>query len=228
MILSDGVAYVRDHLQAFASINKMTDGKSVPIQDGLIISELNLAQGKASAYAKVYKGIVRPYLIRTVKKQALYDKPAGLLEVEYIKYSRGYCSWELDKVERRDLPLWQRVSSRYLPAGYDDKTTKGKIQIYPAPNKDGDLIQIYAFYLPPNLTRDDEEFYIPDPYASGLCDLALSKILRSVFATDAAFRSADDAEKRYKENVEACRQKFAFSGNGSRFVKNVRTGGVKR
>lgn len=228
MILSGAVEYVRERLQAFASVNKMTDGKNLSVLDALIISELNLAQEKAVAYTKIYRGAKRPYLIPTVKKQSLYDKPTGLIEVEYVKYSRGYRSRDLEKVERRYLPAWQKVSSKFSPLGYDDHTTKGKIKLYPAPKYDGELIQIFGFYLPPKLTADSEEFYIPDPYSSGLCDLAVSKILRGVFGTDAAFKAADDAENRYKENVEACRLKFAFTGNGSRFVKNTRTGGVRR
>lgn len=225
MILSDGVAYVREKLQAFVSLNKMTEGKTLPVLDGLIILELNRAQEKAAAHAHFYKGIKSPYLIPTVKKQALYDKPAGLLEIDYVKYSSNIRFWELTKVEKRTLLYWQRVGN-HDPSGYDDKSFKGKIHLYPAPRYTGELIQIYASYLPPRLTKDEEEFYMPEPYASGLCDLALSRILNDIFGTEAAARVAEKAETRYKENVEACRQKFAFTGNGSQFVRNIRTGGM--
>ena len=207
----------------FSLNNKMTADKANSLTRGFVKAEVDAAHKFFLEHAELNKSY---QYIKTTKKKRIYDLDTTLLKIYEVNYFSEFRTQPLDKIFKEDFKAAKSISNPDInPTYYEDYSDRGKIVIYPSPQYDDEIIEIFGLFETVDLSADADLLKIPTKYYSQFRNYLIAKIQimagvgvdQENLNTVHALRSLEKSLKA--EAIECRRDRDFYNPNRKKFVE---------
>lgn len=222
-IFQEWIDDIRETSTNFLKINKMTADKQISLENKFIEFEINSMYKLFSENAELNK---KYHYIKSVKEEQRYTLPANLTKVLGVNFIQGVTKFKLTKLKSNDTNAAQTFTETNInPSYYDDASVYGDILIYPSPQYDGDLIELFAMFETDTLTNSTDILTIPVKFQPACRNYLLNRIqiLCGIMHENAnAVTLLDSLDKKLIVEAIACRRMRDFNNpDREKFIKGA-------
>lgn len=213
MNLATFIKNLSTSLQTITSLNKMTADKGASIERGFLIAETDAAHKFFIENAELNKDYS---YIKTTAKKRVYDLDSTLKKIYQVNYFSQFRTQKLDKIFSTDFNAAKSISDPDTnPTFYEDYSDRGKIVVYPSPQYDGEIIEIFGLFETADLAADEDKLLIPTKYFSQFRNYLISKIslMAGIGVDPANFNTINMTtalEKKLEAEAVKCRRERDF------------------